>query len=210
MASSGAPVVQRAGSTAPDAPLVVLLHGRGSDENDLIGLAEVLPEHLAVAAPRGPVALPDGGYTWFENAGLGRPLPESLNTGIRWLTDWLATVAPSARPIVPVGFSAGALFGGGMALTDPTRYAGYALLMGALPLDAGLTTSGRPWSGLPVLALHAEADEVMPAELMAQAWRWVHEDSGATLTSGIVPGGHTVGREVGDRLAGWLTGLFPG
>lgn len=200
-------IVRRAGSAAPNAPLVVLLHGRGSDEQSLLGLAEVLPPELAYAAPRGPVALPGGGHTWFENAGLGRPLPESLNASIATVTAWLDAEA-AGRPVIPVGFSAGALFGGGLLLSDPDRYAGFGLLLGALPLHAGLPTAGRPWAGKPVLALHAEADEVMPAELMAEAWRWVHEESGAQVTGRIVAGGHEVSAESVGLLRSWLAGLF--
>ncbi len=112
--------------------------------------------------------------------------------------------------MVPVGFSAGgALFGGGLLLSDPGRYAGFGLLLGALPLHAGLSTQGHPWTGKPVLAVHAEADEVMPAELMSEAWRWVHEESGgATVTSAIVAGGHTISVETAGLLSDWLTGLF--
>lgn len=209
MANDTAPVVVRAGSTAEDAPVVVLLHGRGADENDLIGLADHLPQHLAYLAPRGRVSLPDGGYTWFENAGLGRPLPESLHGTIDWFTNWLAAELPTTRPVVLIGFSAGALFGGSLLFADTQRYRGFGLLMGALPLQSDFATSGRPWSGVPVLAVHADSDEVMPAELMTAAWQWVHEESGAEVTSQIVPGGHAIGSDTTELIRDWLGGLFP-
>lgn len=49
-----APVVATAGSADPKAPLVVLLHGRGSNERDILGLAGALPEGAAYAAVRAP------------------------------------------------------------------------------------------------------------------------------------------------------------
>jgi phospholipase/carboxylesterase len=208
MPETSEPVALWAGSDAPDAPLVVLLHGRGSDENALIGLAEGLPADVAYAAPRGPIALPDGGHTWFENEGLGRPRPDSLAGSITRVRGWLDLVAPAPRPVVVAGFSAGALFGGALTLLDPSRYAGFALLLGALPLAAGLAIENEPWTGLPVLAVHAERDEVMPPELMAETWRWVHQDSGAMVTSMRTAGGHAVTSETAAAVAAWLTGLF--
>lgn len=208
MANDIAPVVIRAGSTAEDAPVVVLLHGRGADENDLIGLAEQLPQHLTYLAPRGRVNLPDGGYTWFENAGLGRPLPESLQATIDWFSTWLAAEVPGPRPVVLIGFSAGALFGGSLLFAEPQRYRGFGLLMGALPLQSGFATSGRPWAGIPVLAVHAEHDEVMPKELMTAAWQWVHDESGADVTSRIVPGGHAIGADTVELLRDWISEVF--
>jgi phospholipase/carboxylesterase len=50
------PVVVTSGSSQPDAPLVVLLHGRGSDEQSTIGLADLLPHGPAYAALRAPIA----------------------------------------------------------------------------------------------------------------------------------------------------------
>lgn len=208
MAGTSEPVVLWAGNDAPDAPLVVLLHGRGYDENGLVRLADALPPNLAYAAPRGPIVLPGGGYTWFDNEGLGRPRPESLAGSVTWARGWLDLVAPAPRPVVLVGFSAGALFGGALALTDPSRYAGFGLLLGALPLSVGFNTSNEPWTGLPVLAVHADRDEVMPEDLMAETWRWVHQDSGAVLTSQRVKGGHGISPDTEAAVTAWLTGLF--
>lgn len=50
------PIVARQGATGPDAPLVVLLHGRGSNETDIIGLADHLSNGPAHAAVRAPIA----------------------------------------------------------------------------------------------------------------------------------------------------------
>src|SRR5262245_31608364 len=71
----GTPTVVTRGDAA--APLVVLLHGRGSRETDIIDLAEALPPELGYAAVRAPLA--EGpGFAWFANRGIGRPVPESL------------------------------------------------------------------------------------------------------------------------------------
>ena len=82
------PVVVARGSADPDAPLVVLLHGRGSDEQAIIGLSDLLPAGPAYAAVRAPIA-EGGGYAWFANRGIGRPVAESLDATITWFRRWL-------------------------------------------------------------------------------------------------------------------------
>src|SRR6476659_6895345 len=133
------PVVATTGSADPAAPLVVLLHGRGSNEREILGLAGRLPTGPAYAAVRAPIA-EGGGYAWFANRGIGRPVAESLADTMAWFRTWLDDAA-AGRPVVLVGFSGGAAFAGGLVLDDPTRYAGAAVLYGTLPFDAGVPTT---------------------------------------------------------------------
>jgi len=109
------------GSERP--PLVVLFHGRGANEQSLLPLAESFPERFAVALPRGPLALDSGGYTWFENRGLGRPLGQSLRGSVDGMHAWLDELDPAQFDLTRViagGFSAGMLFGGAMLLDRPS------------------------------------------------------------------------------------------
>src|SRR4051794_22961 len=140
MSTDAAVTVATYGATDPTAPLVVLLHGRGSNEADIIGLAAHLPVGPAYAAVRAPIA-EGGGYAWFANRGIGRPVAVSLRETMDWFRGWLDDVAHPNRPVILVGFSGGAAFAGGLILDDPARYAGAAILYGTLPFDAGLATN---------------------------------------------------------------------
>jgi phospholipase/carboxylesterase len=121
MTTFAPPVAAWRGQHNDQRPLVVLLHGRGSNENDIIALADHLPAGLAYAAVRAPIA-EGGGYAWFANRGIGRPLAESLAETMAWFRTWLDGIAPAGRPVVLVGFSGGAAFAGGLVLDDPARY----------------------------------------------------------------------------------------
>jgi len=144
---TSAPVVTvTAGSADPAAPLVVLLHGRGSHEREIIALAEHLPAGAAYAAVRAPIA-EGGGYAWFANRGIGRPVAESLRSTMDWFRTWLDEVAAQGRPVVLIGFSGGAAFAGGLVLDDPDRYAGAAILYGTLAFDAGVPTTPNRLAG---------------------------------------------------------------
>jgi len=179
------------GSTDPAAPLVVLLHGRGSNEKDIVGLASHLAQGPAYAAVRAPIA-EGGGYAWFANRGIGRPVAESLAQTMEWFRTWLDGVAPAGRPVILVGFSGGAAFAGGLLLQDPQRFDGAAILHGTLPFDAGVPVSPARLTGVPVFVAHGDQDSVIPRELLDRTWTYLLGDSGAPACARRDPGGHVL------------------
>jgi phospholipase/carboxylesterase len=195
--------VLTAGSTDPAAPLVVLLHGRGSSEREIIELVPHLPQGAAYAAVRAPIA--EGpGFAWFANRGVGRPLPDSLRPNMDWFTTWLDTVAPAGREIILIGFSGGAAFAGGLLLDQPSRYCGAAILYGTLPFDAGVPVVPGRLAGIPVLVAQGEQDTVIPRELLDATWQYLTNPSGAPAWASRYPGGHNISAESLAELAGWL------
>ncbi|WP_426228248.1 alpha/beta hydrolase [Pseudarthrobacter sp. DSP2-3-2b1] len=200
-------VVATAGSSDPAQPLVVLLHGRGSNEQDIIGLAGHLPEGPAYAAVRAPIA-EGGGYAWFANRGIGRPTAESLAETMAWFRTWLDTVSPVGRPVVLVGFSGGAAFAGGLLLADPQRSTGTAVLYGTLPFDAGVPVTPGRLAGVPVFVAHGEQDRVIPAELLQRTWDYLHAESGAAVHSRRDPGGHGITGQTLAELGSWIEDLL--
>ncbi|WP_323097484.1 serine esterase [Intrasporangium sp. YIM S08009] len=201
-----APVVLTTGADArpdADAPLVVLLHGRGADERSILSLVPHLPAGPAYAAVRAPIS-EGGGYAWFANRGIGRPVAESLESTMTWFRDWLDVAAPAGRPVVLVGFSGGAAFAGGLVLSDPHRYAGAAVLNGTLPFDAGVPLHAGRLAGTPVFLARGAADTVIPHELLDRTWAYLHEDSGADLTAHLDAGGHGLTPAAVAALGAWL------
>lgn len=196
-------VVATYGSTDPAAPLVVLLHGRGSDEADILGLAAHLPVGPAYAAVRAPIA-EGGGYAWFANRGIGRPLADSLRSTMDWFRAWLDDVAPAGRPVVLVGFSGGAAFAGGLVLDEPSRYAGAAILYGTLPFEAGLATDAGRLANLPVFVAQGDGDHVIPRELLDRTWQYLLAESGAPTVTHRQPGGHQLTASTVHQLGDWI------
>ncbi len=199
-----APVVATYGATSSTAPLVVLLHGRGSHERNIVTLAPHLPHGPAYAALRGPI--PDGdGFAWFANRGIGRPVAESLEDTMVWFRDWLAVVAPRRRRVYLVGFSGGGAFAGGVLLDRPSTIAGCAIIGATLPFDAGVPVEPGRLAGARVFLAHGERDAVIPSELLSRTWSYLVEESGAALTTWRDPGGHEITVETQQRLAAWLS-----
>jgi phospholipase/carboxylesterase len=197
------PVVATVGSPDLNAPLVVLLHGRGSNEREILELAAHLPDGLAYAAVRAPIE-EGGGYAWFANRGIGRPVAESLRENMDWFTTWLDSAAAPGRPVVLVGFSGGAAFAGGLVLDHPSRYAGAAILYGTLPFDAGVPVTPGRLAGLPVLVAQGEQDTVIPRELLDATWHYLTNASGAPAWASRHPGGHGISASSLAELGGWL------
>lgn len=195
------PIVTTRGDA--DAPLVVLLHGRGARETDIMGVAGALPSGLSYAAVRAPIA--EGrGFAWFANRGIGRPQPESLRATMDWFRRWLDQVAPAGRPVFLVGFSGGAAFAGGLVLDDPARFAGAAILYGTLPFEAGVPTTAARLAGVPMFVAQGEHDHVIPRELLDRTWHYLTGESGAPTIARRDPVGHGIAPEALASLAGWL------
>lgn len=196
-------VVATYGAADPSAPLVVLLHGRGSNEHDILDLAAHLPVGPTYAAVRAPIA-EGGGFAWFANRGIGRPVAGSLQNTMSWFRSWLDDVAPAGRPVLLVGFSGGAAFAGGLVLNDPSRYAGAAILYGTMPFDAGLVTDTGRLAGLPIFMAQGDSDHVIPRELLDRTWAYLLAESGAPTLAHRQPGGHQLTPDTVHQLGEWI------
>jgi phospholipase/carboxylesterase len=197
------------GSERP--PLVVLFHGRGADEQSLLPLAAAFPARFAVALPRGPIALDSGGYTWFENRGLGRPLGPSLRGSVDGMHAWLDELDPvkfDLTRVIAGGFSAGMLFGSAMLLDRPERFAAGILLSGTLPWEITeiMPAAGR-LGGKPVFHAHGDIDEVIPLDLVARSEKYLLEESGAPVEQHRYPIAHEISAQEQADLLAWLEGI---
>jgi phospholipase/carboxylesterase len=197
------PVVVTRGPSGESIPLVVLLHGRGSHEGEIMGLADHLPDGNEYAAVRAPI-YENGGYAWFANRGIGRPVAESLAATMSWFRTWLDGVAPAPRPVLLVGFSGGAAFAGGLLLADPERWTGTAVLYGTLPFDAGVPVTPGRLTGAHVLVVQGDADVVIPRELLDRTWTYLREQSGAEVTAHRDGGGHGLSLAALEQVVGWV------
>jgi phospholipase/carboxylesterase len=201
------PVVVTHGETSPNAPLVVLLHGRGSNERDIIALAPHLPAGVAYAAVRAPIA-EGGGFAWFANRGIGRPVAESLADTMAWFRTWLDDVAPAGRPVIVIGFSGGGAFAGGLMLSEPARFSGAGILFATLPFDAGVPVERGQLAHLPVFLAQGDQDHVIPAELLGRTWQYLNAESGAPVTARRSPGGHGITAPILTDLGRWIHQRF--
>lgn len=198
-----APVFARTGNALAAEPVVILLHGRGGTELDMSNVARLLPTHAEYYSVRAPIA-EGGGYAWFRNRGIGRPVAESISETMEWFRTWLDTTFTPDRPIMLVGFSGGAAFVGGLLLSDPKRFAGAALLFGTLPFNAGIPTEPAQLFGVPVLLVHGTKDTVIPPELQEATWNYLLGPSGSPVCAHREPVGHELTSRTVQLVSDWL------
>ena len=153
-----------AGSGAP--PLLVMLHGYGSDEADLLGLADFLDPRLRVLSVRAPMALDMGGYAWFplEITGVGlaadyEEAERSLARLAGHLDAVLAEQGHGAGETLLLGFSQGGAMALELLLERPEAVTGVAFLSGLwskqrLPPDPARRAAVK---GKPVLQTHGRS-----------------------------------------------------
>jgi len=192
-------------------PALILLHGLGSNERDLISMAPAFDPRLAVVSVRAPLAAQNaGGYMWFdyETDGLGLG-GRGLQHGVRVLYDFLANAIDSydldARRVVLAGFSMGCAMAGAFAMLHPEQLLGAIMLSGWLPVD---TTPPQyhavACQGLTVFQGHGVHDPTVDVEYGRQT-RDALLRLGVDLTYREYPIGHEVtAQELGD-MGAWLT-----
>ena len=152
------------------APLLIMLHGFGSHENDLMGLAEFIDPRYRVVSVRAPVPLEMGGYAWFpiEFSPVGMVM--DIDEGMRsrdHLLDLVqrlqATHGNDGSDTIALGFSQGGAMALSLLLAKPNQLAGVAFLSGVwlrelLPEDDTILTALQD---KPVLQTHGTDDPLL-------------------------------------------------
>src|SRR5215471_3081946 len=180
-------------------PLLLLLHGIGSNEHDLYGLAPFLDQRFLIISVRAPNTLGPGSYAWFDADFTPRgPVinPEQAEASRKTLISFLheATTAYGADPkrVYLMGFSQGAIMSASVALTQPELVAGVVLMSGRiLPEIQPLIAANEKLTSLPFLVVHGTADMVLPIS-HGRASREFLSSLPVNLTYHEYPMGHEV------------------
>jgi predicted esterase len=149
---------------APDAPVLLLLHGTGGSEHDLLPLAEVLAPGAGVLSPRGKV-LERGMPRFFRRLAEGvfdiADLKQRTQELSDFITESAATYKFSTSELIAVGFSNGANIAGALLLLRPEVLGGAILFRAMVPLTPD-TLPQIP--ATPVLISNGRVDPLVSAE----------------------------------------------
>ena len=167
---------ERPASSNPQG-LLVLHHGRGADEHDLLSLAEALDPHrrLHVATPRAPLSLPGWpGYHWYLVPRVGFPDPDTFDAAFHELAGfhdelWRHTgIAPAAT--VFGGFSMGSVMSYALGLgRERPSPAGILAFSGFVPTVEGWHADLQSRKGLCAFIAHGRRDPVIDVEFARRA-----------------------------------------
>lgn len=206
------PYVLSVPSGQPDTaelPLVIVMHGRGADANDLADLAPALDtapgyRFLFPNAARPWEAAPGMtfGFTWFDG---WPPSPESIAESrdllIRLVDEAVNRFPTPAGKVILAGFSQGALMALDAGLRTEAKIAGIVAMSGGLYEHDLPDLSTR--KDLPVLIVHGTADEVISVAAARRA-RQILERQGIKPEYGEFPMGHHVTQESVSTVADFI------
>jgi phospholipase/carboxylesterase len=207
--------LERAASGEPEG-LLVLHHGRGSDERDLIGLADYLdPERrLRVVTPRAPLQLAGSpGYHWYLVPRVGYPDPQSFEAArasLAALHDrlWEETGVGPERTVLG-GFSMGAVMSYALGLSaERPPVAGILAFSGFVPTVEEWQPSLQDRTATRVFISHGRNDPVIGVEFAHRA-RQLLEDGGFDLTYRESELGHQIDPAHLRDGAAWLAKVLP-
>ena len=191
--------------------LLVLHHGRGSDEHDLMGLSGVLDPagRLHVVTPRAPLRLPGSpGYHWYLVPRVGYPDPDSFRAAYAELAAfheelWERTGIGPDRTVLG-GFSMGTVMSYALGLGgDRPAPAGILALSGFIPTVDDWQPSLDDRTDTAVLIAHGRLDPVIPVTFARQA-RELLEHAGFTVDYRESDAAHNVDPDDAPRITAWL------
>lgn len=193
------------------APLLLLLHGYGANEDDLFGLAPYVDERFLVISARAPVRIGQGMHAWFR---LGftpegilidpHEVEQARATLRRFLDELIAAYPIDTNAIYPMGFSQGAMMGLDLALREPELVAGVVALSGRImPSSMETTADADRLTGLPVFVAHGAEDNILPIS-HGRATRERLNTLPVSLTYREYEMGHTISEDSLRDVADWL------
>lgn len=180
-------------SAAESTPALVFLHGYGSNEQDLPGLASWLPRHLPWVSVRAPLPMGPQAAAWFPLTLPEEPAQSPADEATAALWDFLDDTLPS-RPLIPVGFSQGGLMALQLLRTQPERVAATVVLAGFVTEEGNTADAALAERQPPVFWGRGDADQVIWPAAVARTATWLEEH--ADLTSKVYGGlGHSVNEQ---------------
>jgi phospholipase/carboxylesterase len=190
---------------------LVLLHGVGGNETNLIDLADGVDRETLVVFARGPLQLGAGQYAWFRvmfTANGPSIVAEEAERSREMMIHFLAALRErygiAAKNTVIAGFSQGGILSASVALTEPESVAGFAVLSGRIlpELEPKLASKAR-LAPLRALIGHGEHDSKLPVH-------WAHRsdqlltDLGVNHRLRLYPMDHEISAEMHEDFLSWL------
>ena len=193
-------------------PLLLLLHGYGSNEEDLFSFASELPEEYYVVSVRAPYELGYGSYAWYainfdadENKFSDVPQAQQSRDLIANFIDELVANYPiDATKVTLIGFSQGTILSYATALSYPEKIQRVVAMSGYLNTEMAIPNfENNDFSHLKIFASHGTVDQVVPVD-------WARKAAPALTKLGIevvykeYPIGHGVAPQNFYDFKNWL------
>ncbi|HRD52427.1 MAG TPA: PHB depolymerase family esterase [Flavobacteriales bacterium] len=197
--------------TSAKPPVLLLLHGVGSNEQDLFSFAGRMPGEYLVLSLRAPNTLGQGSYAWYQvDFATGKPVfsleqaEQSRSTLIRFIEQLGEKHHFDPVRVYLCGFSQGAIMAYSVALTRPDLVRGIAAMSGRLLEEVKPRITRSPQlQRLSILITHGTQDATLPAYNAREADTYLRS-LGITPALKTYPEGHTISAAMLADLLAWL------
>ncbi len=192
---------------------VILLHGVGGNETNLLEVAHALDPEVLVVLPRGPLQFAPGQYGWFRvafSANGPQIDPVEAEASRKTLIGFIAQLeaiygVPAGNTLI-AGFSQGGIMSASVALSAPEQVCGFGILSGRiLPELAAQLASRERLAVLQAFISHGEFDNTLPVSWAQRAEQWLAE-LGVAFESERYPAGHTLTAAMQADFIAWTHG----
>lgn len=193
-------------------PLLLLLHGYGSNEEDLFSFATELPEEYFVISARAPYDMMYGSYAWYainfdedENkfSDIGQA-QISRDIIADFIDELVANYAIDSENVTLIGFSQGSILSYAVALSYPEKVQRLVAMSGYLNTEIAVDDfKNNDFSNLKIFASHGTVDQVIPVEWARNSIP-VIENLGIPILYKEYPVGHGVAPQNFFDLKNWL------
>ena len=193
-------------------PLLLLLHGYGSNEEDLFSFAAELPDEYYVISARAPYDLMYRSYAWYainfdadENKFSDIEQAKESRDLIAAFIDELITEYPiDSTKITLIGFSQGSILGYAVALSYPEKVQRLVAMSGYLNTEMAIENyKENDFSNLTIFASHGKVDQVIPVE-WARKTEPIIKELGISIVYKEYPIGHGVAPQNFYDFRDWL------
>ncbi len=193
-------------------PLLLLIHGYGSNEADLFSFAEELPEEYYIVSARAPYNLQYGSHAWYainfdadQNKFSDNEQAKTSRDVIAQFIDELVANYPiDAANITLIGFSQGAILSYAVALSHPEKVQRVVAMSGYINTEIlEENYLKNAFSNLKIFTSHGTVDQVIPVEWGQKAKPFL-ENLGINITYKEYPIGHGVSPQNFYDFKNWL------
>ncbi len=159
-------------------PLLLLLHGYGSNEEDLFSFASELPEEYFVISARAPYDMGFGSYAWYAinfdaNENKFSDIPQAQQSRdiiANFIDELIANYPIDSKNVSLIGFSQGTILSYAVALSYPEKIQRVVAMSGYLNLDmVNPNFNTNNFSNLKIFASHGTVDQVIPVDWARKA-----------------------------------------
>lgn len=199
-------------SEASTPPAIIMLHGFGSDEHDLFGFADELPDEYAIISLRAPIRLEPYGNAWYniyfdDSQGKfsdDKQAIASRDLVARAIDEIVDTYGVDKNNLTLIGFSQGTILSFAVALSYPEKVKNVIGLSGYINQDILVPDfREKNFENLNIYTSHGTVDQVIPVS-WARKSEPFFKGLGIACTYSEFPVGHGVSPENLSELKNWL------